>query len=162
LSVAQFLSLDIPAREMMLAPWLPEKGLAMVHSPRGVGKTHFALSVGYAVATGGRLLGFKAPRPRRVVYLDAEMPANTMQERLAGLVYAGGAEPPDPSFFRILSADLIEGGLPDLATADGQAEIDAAVSDAELIVVDNISTLVRSGKENEAEGWLPVQGWALA
>jgi putative DNA primase/helicase len=28
--------------------------------------------------------------------------------------------------------------------------------------LDNISTLVRSGKENEAESWLPVQGWALA
>ena len=161
LSVAQFLALDIPPREMMLAPWLPEKGLAMVHSPRGVGKTHFALSAGYAVATGGALLRFEAPRPRRVVYIDAEMPANTMQQRLASLVFAG-KEPPDPSFFRILSADLIEGGLPDLATAEGQAEIDAAVADAELIIVDNISTLVRSVKENEAEGWLPVQGWALA
>jgi len=95
------------------------------------------------------------------VYIDAEMPANTMQQRLASLVFAG-KEPPDPSFFRILSADLIEGGLPDLATAEGQAEIDAAVADAELIIVDNISTLVRSVKENEAEGWLPVQGWALA
>jgi hypothetical protein len=30
-----------------------------------------------------------------------------------------------------------------------------------LIIIDNISTLVRSGKENEAESWLPVQGWAL-
>lgn len=27
---------------------------------------------------------------------------------------------------------------------------------------DNISTLVRSGNENEAERWSPVQGWALA
>jgi putative DNA primase/helicase len=27
--------------------------------------------------------------------------------------------------------------------------------------VDNISMLCRSGKENEAEAWLPVQGWAL-
>jgi hypothetical protein len=26
-----------------------------------------------------------------------------------------------------------------------------------LIILDNISTLVRSGKENEAESWLPVQ-----
>lgn len=162
LSVAQFLTLEIPGREMMLGPWLPEKGLAMIHSPRGVGKTHFATTAGYAVASAGAFLGFQAPRPRRVVYLDGEMPANAMQLRLAALVAGFKTEPPDPSFFRILSADLIEGGLPDLATDEGQAEIDAAIGDAELIIVDNISTLVRSGKENEAEGWLPVQGWALA
>jgi len=40
--------------------------------------------------------------------------------------------------------------------------MDAAIGDAELILADNISTLVRAGRENEAEGWLPVQGWALA
>jgi len=162
LSVAQFLELDIPPRELVLAPWLPEKGLVMVHSPRGVGKTHFALAVAYAVATGGEFLGFKATRPRRVVYLDGEMPANAMQHRLAALVASFRGDPPDPSYFKILSADLIDGGLPDLADAAGQREIDAAIGDAELILADNISTLVRSGKENEAEGWLPVQGWALA
>ena len=134
----------------------------MVHSPRGVGKTHFALAVAYAVATGGEFLGFKATRPRRVVYLDGEMPANAMQHRLAALVASFRGDPPDPSYFKILSADLIDGGLPDLADAAGQREIDAAIGDAELILADNISTLVRSGKENEAEGWLPVQGWALA
>jgi len=30
-----------------------------------------------------------------------------------------------------------------------------------VIILDNISTLVRSGKENEAESWLPVQNWVL-
>ena len=30
-----------------------------------------------------------------------------------------------------------------------------------MIVIDNISTLVRGGKENESESWLPVQEWAL-
>ena len=31
-----------------------------------------------------------------------------------------------------------------------------------MLFLDNISTLVRSGKENEAEGWLPVQNWVLS
>jgi putative DNA primase/helicase len=30
-----------------------------------------------------------------------------------------------------------------------------------LIVLDNLSSLCRSGRENEAESWLPVQDWAL-
>ena len=34
-------------------------------------------------------------------------------------------------------------------------------STADLLVLDNLSSLARTGKENEGEGWLPVQEWAL-
>jgi AAA domain len=164
LSAAEFLRLELPLRGMVLEPILPEKGLALLHAFRGIGKTHLALGIAFAVASGAEFMGWQAPAPRPVLYLDGEMPANTMQARLAAVVAGFGAQPPDPSYLHILSADLIEGGLPDLATAEGQLEIDAAIAraNAELIIVDNISTLVRSGRENEAEGWLPVQSWALA
>jgi putative DNA primase/helicase len=161
LTAAEFLSLDLPPRELILAPWLPRQGLAMIHSAHGIGKTHLALSIAYAVATRTALLGWSAPTPRRVLYIDGEMPATAMQRMLAAIVAGSSRELPAPDYLRFLSADVIEGGLPDLATEAGQAEIDAAIGGAELIIVDNISTLVRSGKENEAESWLPVQGWAL-
>jgi hypothetical protein len=52
--------------------------------------------------------------------------------------------------------------MPDLATADGQDAIDAVLGDTELIVIDNLSCLARSGgRENDAESWLPIQPWAL-
>src|SRR5215831_4855827 len=155
-SAAEFLSLELPPRGMVLDPLLPEKGLALLHAYRGIGKTHLALGIGFTIASGAEILGMQAPTPRRVLYLDGEMPANTMQARLAAVIAGFQAEPPDPSYFHILSADLTEGGLPDLATADGQAEIDASIarSSAEVVIVDNISTWVRSGRENEAEGWL--------
>jgi putative DNA primase/helicase len=161
LTAAEFLALELPMRELILNPWLPTKGLAMIHAMRGIGKTHLALGIGYAVATGGGLLRWSAPAPRRVLYLDGEMPAAAMQRRLAAIIAGFNEEPPAPDYLRLLFSDIIEGGLPDLGTAEGQAEIDAAIGEAELIIVDNISTLVRSGKENEAESWLPVQGWAL-
>jgi putative DNA primase/helicase len=134
----------------------------MVHSARGIGKTHLALGIACVVATGGALLGWSAPSPHRVIYLDGEMPAAAMQLRLAAAVDGFDGVPPAPDYLRLLSADIIEGGLPDLGTKEGQAEIDAAIGEAELIILDNISTLVRSGKENEAESWLPMQGWMLA
>ena len=84
-----------------------------------------------------------------------------MQERLAAIVRGFSGQPPTNEHFRILLSDLAEFGLPDLATEHGQAWIDERVADAEVIIGDNISTLVRSGKENEAEAWLPVQSWAL-
>ena len=32
----------------------------------------------------------------------------------------------------------------------------------ELVIIDNLATLARHGRENEAEGWLPVQQWILS
>jgi AAA domain len=77
-----FLSLDIPPREMLLTPILPERSLAMLYAPRGVGKTLLGLSIGLAVASGARLLRWSAPAPRRVLYIDGEMPITSLQERI--------------------------------------------------------------------------------
>jgi putative DNA primase/helicase len=161
LTLAEFLKRDFPPREMMLAPWLPAKGLALLFAPRGVGKTHFGLGVAYAVATGGSFLKWSAPKPRRVLLLDGEMPAATLQERLADIMQHSTIDPPDEGYVRLLASDLCELGMPDLATREGQAEIAPLISDAELIVVDNLSTICRSGKENESESWAIVQAWAL-
>ena len=35
------------------------------------------------------------------------------------------------------------------------------LADVDVVVIDNLSTLCRTGVENEAESWLPVQGWLL-
>ena len=156
-SLTDFLAVVLPPRELLLDPWLPEQGLTMVYAQRGVGKTFFCLNVAYAVATGGEYLGWGAKRAP-VLYLDGEMPATALQERLAAIALSNPAETAD---LRILTPDLQEFSMPDLATADGQAQIEAVLDDARLIVVDNISTLCRSGRENEAESWLSVQGWGL-
>jgi len=161
LNLTEFLKLQLPPRRQMLAPWLKERGTAMIYSPRGVGKTLIGLSAGYAIASGGGFLNWSAPDPRRVLYVDGEMTADEMQHRLAAIV-AGFTKEAAPDYFRMLSADVTERGLPDLATQGGQREFDDAIGDAELMILDNISTLCRSGKENEAEGWQSVQDWALA
>ena len=52
--------------------------------------------------------------------------------------------------------------MPDLSTREGQALVDSMVTpETALIIVDNMSCLCRTGRENEAESWIPVQGWAL-
>ena len=133
LTAAEFLRLDLPPRQRIIAPWLSDKGLVMVYSPRGVGKTLFGLTCAYAIAIGAGFLGFSIETPRKVLYLDGEMPAQTMQERLAAIVGGFDVQPPTNDHFRILLSDLTEFGLPDLATAEGQAWIDARVGDAEVI-----------------------------
>jgi len=162
LTAEQFLTLELPPRRKIVAPWLLEKGSVMIYSPRGVGKTLFGLTTAYAIAAGADFLGFTIEKPRKVLYIDGEMPAETMQERLAAIVAGFTAQPPGNDYFRILISDLSDVGLPDLATPEGQVWFDGRVGDAEVLMADNISTLVRSGKENEAEGWLPVQNWTLS
>jgi AAA domain/Homeodomain-like domain len=161
LTAAQFLKLELSPRQKIVAPWLLEKGLVMIYSPRGIGKTLFGMTSAYAIAAGASFLGFTVEMPRKVLYIDGEMPAETMQERLAAIVAGFGPQPPADDYFRILISDLSQVGLPDLATLEGQAWINAQIGDSEVLFLDNLSTLVRSGKENEAEGWLPVQTWTL-
>src|SRR5262249_30862805 len=38
---------------------------------------------------------------------------------------------------------------------------DRVVEPADFVLADNVSTLCRSYKENDADSWLPVQQWAL-
>jgi putative DNA primase/helicase len=161
-TIHELLQNEFPERESLLHPILHTQSLNMVHAWRGLGKTHFGLGVAYAVASGGMFLKWKAPCPRGVLYLDGEMPGNALQERLAAIV-ASNSEEPTAGYFRIVTPDLQEpGNIPDLSTLTGQAAIDALVTpDTALIVVDNLSCLCRSGRENEAESWIPVQGWAL-
>ena len=162
MTIEELLTRQFPPREMILAPWLPVKGLAMVYGPRGVGKTHLALSIAYAAAMGGALFSWRAPKPRKVLYVDGEMPAATLQERLAAIILTEGRNPLESDMIRFVCADEEPNGIPDLSTPEGQAVLDEVIEDAELIILDNISTLCRSGRENEAESWNAVQDWALA
>ena len=67
-----------------------------------------------------------------------------------------------PDYLRIAASDLTRDGLPDLADPAAQERYADIIADADLIVVDNLSTLCRGLKENEADSWTPVQNWLLA
>ncbi|MBX3024433.1 AAA family ATPase [bacterium] len=159
-TVAELLTLDLAPREMVLAPVLPTQGLAMLYGPRGAGKTYFTLSIALAIATGAALLRWSAPQPRRVLYVDGEMPAVTMRDRLRQLI-RGARIAPEPDMLRIITPDLQPGPLPDLARPEGQRAIAPHLDGVDTIIVDSISTLT-SAAESEADEWLPLQRWVLA
>ena len=157
--IVNFLQLEFPPRKNLLSPWLPSQGLAMIYASRGIGKTHLALGVAYAVASGGSFLGWQATSPSGVLYLDGEMPGVVMQERLGSIIMSNDLEPSAP--FILLTPDLQSEGMPRIDTEEGQQAIESILTDdIKLIVVDNISTLA-GAKENEADGWTPIQAWAL-
>lgn len=162
LDIDSLLSRHFPPMEPLLAPWLCKQHLSMVYAFRGVGKTHFALGVAYAVAGGGQFLKWKADKPRKVVYIDGEMAGAAIKSRIAAIVQStpDAHEPPE-GYFKIITPDAQELPLPDLATKEGQAVLAPCIAEAELVVVDNLSCLVREGDENEGGSWVPVANWAL-
>jgi hypothetical protein len=124
---------------------------------------HTSVWASYAVASGGSFLKWRADRPRKVLYIDGEMAGAEIKERLAAIIASpDGRQQPPAEHFRIVTPDAQEFALPDLCTAAGQAAYSEAIGDAELIVVDNLSALSRTGPENEGESWLPIASWALA
>ena len=163
LDIDELLLREFPPMEPLLSPWLCKQHLSMVYAWRGVGKTHFALGVAYAVAGGGRFLKWKADKPRRVVYIDGEMAGAAIKARLASIVASSPDEhEPPEGFFKVITPDAQLLPLPDLASHEGQAALQPHIVDADLIVVDNLSSLMRAGAENEGESWVPIANWALA
>jgi hypothetical protein len=148
-------------RNPLLKPWLNSQDLAMIFAGRGIGKTHLALALSFAVATGGTLTNWIAPRPAKVLYLDGELPGAVLQARLA--MHCPDVEP-QPGYFRAFTPDLLPDGvaLPDLSTEEGQRTIELMIErDTELLVIDNLSAWCRTGEENRAESWHPMATWIL-
>ena len=73
---------DLPERESLLDPILSSNTLALLYGPRGLGKTFVALGIAWAAASGASFLGWTASRPHRVLYIDGEMAATDMKQRL--------------------------------------------------------------------------------
>jgi putative DNA primase/helicase len=155
--VNEFALMALQPRDVVLAPIVPAQGLAMLYGQRGVAKTFVATGIAHAVATGGMFLRWAAPERRKVLLVDGEMPAIALQERvrLAGMA-------PQPGYLRLLPMDLQDLGVSiNLARDEDQRAIEAEIQDAELLVLDNLSTLVNGGRENDAESWSAMQAWLL-
>ena len=117
-----FLALDIPPREEILKPWLFTQSTAMIHAYRGIGKSYVALGIACAVSTGTSFFGWQAPKPRPVVFVDGEMPAKTVQDRLAAQ-FAAMRKTPEENFFRLITPDRQKSAIPDLADKKGRDKL---------------------------------------
>ena len=161
ISLEEFLSSTLPERDYLLHPVIPDQGIVMLVAKRGIGKTFTALHMSLSVAGGLSLFNWHAPKARRVLYVDGEMPAISMQERLAALATGMAAPPHAMQNFSIITPDMQSRPMPDLATTYGQQALEPFLAGVDLLVLDNLATLCRTGKENESQSWTPMQTWLL-
>jgi hypothetical protein len=133
----------------------------MIHAKRGIGKTHIALGIAYAVATGSPFLRWQAERPLRVLYVDGEMCSYLLHRWLAEIAAGTPGEMPDEDYLRFLTPDNQIDPIPDLASQKGQRLVEAELDGVDLVILDNKSTLCRTGDENAAQDYQPFQEWLL-
>ncbi|MFI4999647.1 MAG: AAA family ATPase [Reyranellales bacterium] len=153
-SADKILAATLPPRELILDPVISTKSPAMLYGPRGLGKTHVALGIAWAAASGGSFLKWRAKRPHKVLYIDGEMPVADIQERLRVL---GSA----PTNLRFMMADVEPEGLHDLGKWDARELLRRTWGDTpDLLILDNLSSLV--GKSTNApDAWNGLQDWLL-
>ena len=86
--------------------------------------------------------------PRKTLYVDGEMPATSMQSRLSSLVASMAIPSQALKTLSLITPDLQSCALPDLSMSSGQAMIESRLKGVDMVMLDNIATLCRTGKEN--------------
>ena len=160
-TLAELRALNLPPRELLLAPWLHRKSNNMIVAERGVGKTWTVHGIALAVAAGGSFLRWTAPKPRGVLLIDGEMSTEELlHDRLPPMADALGLDPGDR--LKILAADLDGQGLLPLNTKEGQADVEEHLDGVDLVIIDNLSALFGGLEENSATEWQPAKRWLLS
>jgi AAA domain len=160
-SYAGLLALKLPERTRHIA-WLPEGGNAMVHGPRGVGKTFFQLTLAASLATGQDFLKWPVSAPVGVLYVDGEMQADELRDRTTALL---DVQPVAPLEF--LTSQLVyqkcEQDLV-LTSETVRDEITAMLDarpDLGVLILDNISCLFSGINEDSKQDWEPINAWLI-
>lgn len=126
----------------------------IINGETGVGKTLLGLELGFAAAAAADFLSWKGVRRCRVMYLDGEMPAETLQERIKAAADVYGTV----DLYAYNRDGLCEGEMPPLNSDAGQAwlwrEIDLVAPD--LLIGDSLMCLL-AGSLSEEEPWLPMK-----
>lgn len=133
---------------------LTQQFIAQLFAYRGVGKTMVALALAGALAAGDKFLGWRAPRRVKCLYVEGELPDRQVQDRVKLLV------PTDThsGFFRIVTRDAQPNGIRSISTPEGRKAIEDALGDAEVLLLDSISTLANMGT-NDEDNWLELNEW---
>ena len=164
ISSRDFLKMDIPKRRLIMSPWLKESTLAMIYAPRGIGKTFLGLSIALAITRKASISTWTVDNPAGCLYIDGEMSAEEMQDRIKRL---SEKMPDELKPLRIYSADLKsrkgETSL-GLSNKEGRDEIYEYLKlnpEIKVLILDNIAALTPGIPENDKEAWDPINQWLL-
>ena len=148
-------------KQTFVAPWLKEQSINLISGFRGTGKTWLGLSILDAVTRGKSFGPWGGGEPTTCLYLDGEMAASDIVERLS---YFRDKERPE----RLLvysDAYANHVGLPraSLLNSKWRQTMQAYLLEqgVKLWILDNIASLSAGIDENSKRDWDPVNRWLL-
>jgi len=150
--------LSLPPRRKLVGEWLCEADLFYVYAPRGLGKTWFSLGLATAIACKSEFGPWKLHDHAPALYVDGEMPCQSLQERLQGL----GADEEltvlnHESLFH-LTQKVLNLTDPQMQQALTRLCLKKGIK---VMILDNLSCLFSGVKENDADAWEAVLPWLL-
>jgi hypothetical protein len=138
------------APSFILDPIVAPGTTALIYGPAGVGKSFLALGLALAAAGGGSFLGWTAPRPHRVLYLDGEMSLGA----LAGRLRLFGTPPPS---LDVWLASEQTGLRLDLSTWEGLSTLAGSWNAVDLVIIDSLSSLAGVLPGGDPERWMEMR-----
>jgi hypothetical protein len=144
-----FWTVDRTEAEWLAEPIIAAKRSHAIYAPGGTGKSLLALWLAAAVATGRPIFGHTNP-PRDVLYLDYEMTADDLAERLENMGYG-----PDTDLTHLHYSLLPPLPALDQKYGGEQALRLAELCQAELVIIDTFGRAVH-GDEDKAD---TVRAW---
>ena len=178
---------EYPKPKFVMEPILRERTVMQISGDYGAGKSMFGLYTAMCVANGWDFLDwkFKASEPMPVLYVEGELPASDIQDRLLTFAEAKGFNNPNSgkrlnyeNFFQLTLDDLeLNGhkyGFDKLAISNeedaaikGRLKIENTLNKIKerlgkfpILFLDNISALTAID-ENKATDWSSLMMWLM-
>ncbi len=157
--LSEWLKLDLPPRDYLIGEVMCTTSRWIIFGETGVGKTLLASCAAGAIAAGAPFLGWEGRRRARVMYLDGEMPAETLKER-AELVATHYDHGPDIALY-FYNRDLLGlDEMPPLNTPKGQKWLwrEIEIVKPDVIFFDSHHVPARRQHVGRGSSWEPVKG----
>jgi len=159
-----FMTLDLPIKKKILNPWLTEQMIALISGWRGTGKTWFGLSIFDCISREQSFGPWPIESTIPCLYIDGEMNAGDVQERLLNLDKRNDSRRRMPL---IIYSDAYANslGIPraNLRSERWRTDIKNFCLDKgiKLIGFDNLASLASGIDENVKQAWDPINSWLL-
>ncbi len=151
-------SLILKPRVPLLGDWLCEGDYGIIFGPRGVAKTWFSLLIANAIATAGTIGEWGADTAKKVLFIDGEMPADMIRDRLLGF---GGTEN-----ITLLNHEILfertQAVINVTSVPQQNALLQLCIQQGfKLLILDNLSVCAFGIKENDSFEWEQLHRWLL-
>jgi hypothetical protein len=165
LSASTWLSRELPPVDRLLGDFITTTSRAFIIGRTGLGKTMFGLGIAMGIGFGAGFLHWRSSRSGRVLFIDGEMPAELLVQRIRDAARRMGREDviDNVMVFATEDAEAIREQYPMLGmfeplnTEAGQDFIKRLCTalKPDVVIFDNVQALL-TGVQKDEETWIPV------